>query len=354
MVSAGDAVRTATQGDNQALLELIFHAPQEGRVLLGQDRSPDFFARVAPYDEGRVLVAEDALGLAGTVSCGLKSVLVQGEVQRAGYIFDLAVAERARGLGWARRLLAEAEAWARESGADLLYAHVMEGNRAGLSAFAAAGYRSVVLMRSQVFPVPARGRAAAAGVRLVEAEDWPAVGRLIAREFQGHDLLRAETAESLPALWRRLPGYREELVWVHGRPPVAVLGLWDYSPVARAVPLRMPPAQTGARRAEPQAVDAVPPDGGPSGPVPGRPMSYGMLLGVAGARDALRALFRRALTQARAVGLDTIVFFHDPRTSITWARSSSLGGAYHLVAKALRPGPAHSLGERPVWVDPVA
>ena len=353
MISVKPMIRFAAYSDNQALLDLIFRSPQAGRVLLGSDRSPDFFARAVPYDESRVFIAEEDAGVAGTVACGLKWVLVGGEVQRAAYIFDLAVAEWARGQGHAKRLLAGAEAWARDNEADFLYAHVLAGNRAGLGAFATADYRLVARLTSRLFPVPVspRGRDGAEQARVVEEDDWPALGILVQHEFCDHDLRRAVTAEGLRALWEGLPGYRPQQVWVIGRPPAAVLGLWDYSPVCRAVLLRLPPEL----RMIPAVSRLLRRVGLPFPAVPGlgQPFRYGLLLGGGGSPQALKLLLQRALAEARNLGVDALILFHDPRTPPPWLRALNFAGSYHLMAKVLRAGPATTLGERPLWVDPV-
>ncbi|OGO52083.1 MAG: hypothetical protein A2148_09600 [Chloroflexi bacterium RBG_16_68_14] len=351
MARAEPTVRPAGRDDNQALQELIFRSPQAGRILLGWDRSPDFFARAAPYDESRVFVIDDEAGIAGTVACGLKWVLVQGERQRAAYIFDLAVDARARRRGCAGLLLAEAEAWAREQGGDFLYAHVLGGNRAGLGSFAAAGYQEAARLTSLTFPARVPGGAQDDRIRAVEEEDWAALGRLVHQGYQGHDLLRAESLEGLRALWEGLPGLQAGQVWVVGRPATAVLGLWDYSSVGRAILLRLPPELRAlaalSRLLRRLGLRA------PRVPRPGVPVRYGLLLGAAGEAEALPALFRRALAQARELRLDTVLWFHDRRTPPSWAQGQSFTGWYHLMAKALHPGPAATLGERPLWVDPI-
>jgi hypothetical protein len=51
--------------------------------------------------------------------------------------------------------------------------------------------------------------------------------------------------------------------------------------------------------------------------------------------------------------MDALILFHDPRTSPAWLKALNFAGSYHLLAKVLRPGPAATLGERPLWVDPV-
>ena len=351
MASAKATIRSAHRGDNEALLELAFRSPQAGRLLLALERSPDFFARAAPYDESRVFVAEDGSGIAGSVSCGLKSVLVQGQVQRAAYVFDLAVAIRARGQCYGQRLLAGAEAWAREKDADFLYAHVLGGNRAALATFTAARYRDVARLKSLLFPLPAPRRTPAEETRAVEEDDWPALGRLLHHQFRHHELLRAESEEKLRALWEGLPGYRAERVWVCGRPPEAILGLWDYSSIARAVLLRLPPEIRVIRAPFRLLRRAGLPL--PAVPAAGQALRYGLILGGAGNPQHLHQLFLRALALARDLGLDALLLFHDPRTPPKWPKTLHLSGSYNLLATPLRPGPADRLGERPLWVDPV-
>ncbi len=91
----------------------------------------------------------------------------------------------------------------------------------------------------------------------------------------------------------------------------------------------------------------------PEVPSPGQPFRYGFLLGGGGSPKALQTLLQRALTEARELGVDALILFHDPRTPPPWLRALNFAGSYHLMAKVLRAGPATTLGERPLWVDPV-
>jgi GNAT superfamily N-acetyltransferase len=338
-------IRRAGLDDNEALRDIIFRSPQAGRVLLAADRSPDFFARSEPYDERAVYVAPSADGVAGTVTCALKTVNVGGRPQRAGYIFDLVVAEAARGQGLSARMLQQAEDWAREKEAGLLYAFVMAGNRAGLSAFQSFGYTSERRLVSRLYP-PARVRAPEdPEVRQMEPEDRDAVRQLLEQFGSGFDL---SPAEPDPQEWAAYQGYRDDLVWVFGRPPRAVLGLWDYSGISRAVPISVP-LEVRAARAVVSLLHAVrlvswrlPP--------PGRPLRYGLLLGAAGEVEALRPLFATAMRGARDIGLDIITVLHDPGAPPQWADAFSLRGGYHLAVKSLSD--SIRMGHRPVWVDP--
>lgn len=343
-------IRLASQSDNEALLDLAHRSPQGDRLVVGADRRPDFFRRSLPYRPAAVFVLEDGEGIAATVSCGMKRVLVGGLEHTAAYIFDLAVDGRARGRGYAVALLARAEAWARDNGADFLFAHVVAGNRGGLASFAASGYRDVLRLVSRILP-PRRGAVSGDdGDRAIDDADWEDVARLLRASAETYDLVRAQDAAGLRALWERLPGFDTNSVWVHGRPATAVLGLWDYSSVNRTMVMRAPVAL----RAVMGVLSALRAARLPLPPVPmlGRPFRYGLLLGGAGDTVALRKLFGRALSRAAERGLDGLVFFHDPRLRPQWLRGVSLAARYHLVAKLLHPGPADSLGQRPVWVDP--
>jgi len=344
------SIRFATPLDNNALLDLTARSPQGDRLVVGSDRRPDFFRRSAPYSRVAIFVLEDDEGLAATVSCGMKRVLVGGCEQAAAYIFDLAVDPRARGCGHAASLLAHAEAWARENDADFLFAHVVTGNRGGLGSFAAAGYQDVLRLVSRVLPPRMSSPAESDGGRPLEDGDWEDVARLLRASAETYDLVRAEDARSLRALWGRLPGLDANDVWVQGRPARAVLGLWDYSAVTRTVVVRA----TAELRAVMTVITGLRAARLPLPPVPvvGRPFGYGLLLGGAGDPDALWSLFNRALSRAAERHLEAVVFFHDPRLRPRWVRGLSMVTRYHLVAKPLHPGPAEALGRRPVWVDP--
>jgi GNAT superfamily N-acetyltransferase len=340
-------IREATEADRPSLAALLAGSPQAGRMVLAQDRTPDVFARRRPYAARVTLVHADPGGdLVATATCATKSVLVAGTEMTAGYVFDVAVVPQARRGGLAGRLLAGLEEWAHARGAALLYAHIMDGNTPSLGAFHAAGYRSARELVSRTYPLLRAVGAPPSGARPLE--DWDAAARLLRGSLVAYDLVRPLDGSALRTLWNALPGWRPDDVWSTER---ALLGLWDYSLVARAVPIRLtrPLRVLSALASSASGVLPV-----PRLPKLGDPIRYGLLLGGAGDPDDLAALFAGTLTRARERRLDIVLFLHDSTLRPAWTtRAFSVTGAYHLVAKTLVAGPAERLGERPVWVDPV-
>ncbi len=339
--------REATASDAEELAALLFRSPQAGRMVLGQDRSADVFARRRAYDDPLTVVSDGEDGLAATASCGLKRVLVAGEELLAAYVFDVAVDERARGRGLGKGALGELEAWARERGAGLLYAHVLRGNEGSVRTFTSSGYRVARDLVNRIYPIfrERPGPPSEAG----PIDDWDAAAELGVREGTGSDLVRPLTGDGLRELWTSLPGWRPEDVWTTGR---ALLGLWDHSGVSRSIPIELPP--------EVKLLDVV----GravrtlripfPRAPRLGEPVSYGVLLGGAGDPEELGGLLKAVLGRARERGLDVVITFHDAERRPSWTKAAfSVPDTDHLVAKALGTGAAERLGERPVRVDPV-
>ena len=340
-------IREATEADRPSLSALLAGSPQAGRMVLAQDRTPDVFARRRPYAARVTLVHADPGGdLMATATCATKIVLVAGTELTAGYVFDLAVVPHARRRGLAGRLLAGLEEWARARGAVLLYANIMDGNAPSLGAFRAGGYRSARQLVSRTYPLFRAVGELPPGARPLE--DWDAAAQLLRGSLVAYDLVRPLDSSALRTLWSALPGWRPDDVWSTER---ALLGLWDYSPVARAVPIRLtrPLRVLSALASSASGVLPV-----PRLPTLGKPIRYGLLLGAAGEPDDLDALFAATLVRARERQLDIVLFLHDATVRPAWTkRAFSVAGTYHLVAKPLLAGPAEDLGERPVWVDPV-
>jgi len=337
-------IREATEADCPSLSALLAGSPQAGSIVLTQDRTPDVFARRRPYDARVTLVHADAAGdILATATCGTKTVLVSRRALTAGYVFDLAVVPHARRRGLAGKLLANLEDWARRQGAALLYAHIMDGNTPSLGTFRTAGYRPARTLVSRTYPVLRD-----VGPRARPLDDWDAAARLLGTSLADYDLVRPLDGNALRALWSSLQGWRSDDVWSTGS---ALLGLWDYSPVARAVPVSIsrPLRVLSALATSASGVLPV-----PRLPRLGQPIRYGLLLGGAGDPSDLETLFAATLTRARERHLDIVLFLHDSTLRPAWTkRAFSVTGAYHLVAKSLVPGAADRLGARPVWVDPV-
>lgn len=91
---------------------------------------------------GRILVAEGEVGISGFV-CVLTKVLPEepdDPPEECAYISDLVVLPQHRGLGLGGKLLARAEALAREAGVGSLHVGVLAKNRAAHELYRSRGF----------------------------------------------------------------------------------------------------------------------------------------------------------------------------------------------------------------------
>jgi ribosomal protein S18 acetylase RimI-like enzyme len=351
----GTDVREAGDADAAGLAELLRVAPQAGRMVVAQDRSPDVFARRRSFDRAVTLLVDplpDASAThdlpAAAVTVATKRVRVAGAWVTAGYVFDLAVAPSARRRGLAARLLDAAERWARDEDAALLYAHVVAENEPSRGVFERAGYRGAARIVTRIVPAH-RARPTPPSGRL-PIDDWERTAATLDAAQHGRDLAIALDGDTLRRRWSGLPGWRDDDVWSTGR---SVLGLWDRRPVVRYLPASLPPeVRALAAAARVASALRVP---FPDPPRHREPISTGYLLGGAGDDAELSSLFRAALGRARERGLQHLVVFHDERTRPRWLRATiQVPETYLLMVRPLGDAPAaHELGRRPIAVDPL-
>lgn len=353
-MSEGD-IREAGPADADGLADLLRVAPQAGRMVVAQDRTPDVFARRRPFDRATTLLVDatadgsDADGLpAAAVTVAAKPVRVAGTWVTAGYVFDLAVAPTARRRGLGARLLAAAEQWARDHDAALLYAHVVAENEPSRGVFERAGYRGAARIVTRIVPAHRRRPTPPSGRLAIR--DWERAAAILDAAQHGRDLAVGLDGDTLRRRWSELPGWRDDDVWSTGR---SVLGLWDRRPVVRYLPASLPPeVRALAAAARVAATLRVP---FPDPPRRGEPISTGYLLGGAGDDAELSTLFRAALGRARERGLQHVVAFHDARARPRWLRAAiQVPETYLLMTRPLADAPpAHALGRRPIAVDPL-
>ena len=144
-------IRPAESRDVDRLLALYRPADDLAAELL-----PGFFKPAADYERPRaeieaqiadadalLLVAEDARGVIGLLMAALRESPPWAGFVRRRYVevVDLAVDADARREGVGRLLMAAAEAWARERGADSVDLTVVEGNAPALALYERLGYR---------------------------------------------------------------------------------------------------------------------------------------------------------------------------------------------------------------------
>jgi len=101
-------IETARPEDDPALRALL-RVPVPGRVALGFEREPAYFAADAILGERcETFVARDGGSVVGLVSAAIRRVHAQGDVMECGYLSQLRVARSHEGRGLvARGLRAE-------------------------------------------------------------------------------------------------------------------------------------------------------------------------------------------------------------------------------------------------------
>ncbi len=346
-------IREAGPPDGPALASLLRRSPQAGRLVLAQDRTPDFFARRRQLDDHVTLLAEGPGGPDATATVGTKLVEVDGRPVTAAYVLDVAVAAEARRRGRARALLEACHTWAEARGAEIAYAHVMAGNEPSLGTFGRSGYRVATGVRVAVALPRGRGRPPGGARPASQWSDgeWDRAAGLLASAGAGHDLRRVLDGPGLRALWTRLAGWDPATVWCTDR---AVLGLWDHSAVSRAELVEPLPLDARVLRAVTAGLGRARLRL-PLVPDLGRPLHYGVTLGGAGDPHDLGVLLRAALAAARARGLHVVMMPSDARRRPRWVRRLAVASDHlHVVVRPLSgSAAAGALGRRPLWPDPL-
>lgn len=227
-------IREARPGDNDALIALDAACSMGEAVPLFFDRSPDFFARSAPYERAVVLVAEGAGRPVGVGAAAIKVLRVGGTVEPWAYLFDLRVAPEARRQGVASALGDALRRHLRAAGVPRAYSLVLSDNAPSLAFVSGRGSEAVRLCRIALIGLPLR-EAGGPPARPADQEEAAACAALLEGAAAAREFAPADAA----APWARLAGLPPRLGWKGlfclGPPgdPEAVFGIWDYSPVMR-------------------------------------------------------------------------------------------------------------------------
>ncbi len=225
--------RVATEADNDALLELVRLCPMAGSVEIGADRAPRFFAlNELQGDPWLVAVVLDEAGdVVGCAASAVRDVYVNGRPIRAAYLGDLRIAPRSRGKGILPRLGAFLLERITQSGAELAYTTIVEGNRAAAS----VPTRTEVVRYVPVAPIRVVALTSAPraprdiAVDTATAADVPEIARLLDARARRHQFGRSWSPDALARALRRMPGLSVDrflVVRSQGR-IVAALAAWD-------------------------------------------------------------------------------------------------------------------------------
>ncbi|MGC9365175.1 MAG: GNAT family N-acetyltransferase [Fidelibacterota bacterium] len=99
-------IRQATPADNQALLELSRRSPMAARLVVNNDRTPDYFyIDELLGDQASVFVADDAGRIIGTVAVVFRNVLYREVPIPVAYIGGIKIENPAQNRLLAFRLM---------------------------------------------------------------------------------------------------------------------------------------------------------------------------------------------------------------------------------------------------------
>jgi GNAT superfamily N-acetyltransferase len=134
-------IRTATPADHDVLQALDGNAP-DARANLIQARR-NFFARTAPYDRARVLVAEQQGQVVGVLCLAVIPVRVAGRPCLSGYVFNVRVEPGRRTRGVGTLLMKAAADWLEGEGCRYVTGFVGVSNEASMRMVGALGWETL-------------------------------------------------------------------------------------------------------------------------------------------------------------------------------------------------------------------
>jgi RimJ/RimL family protein N-acetyltransferase len=235
-------IREALPGDNQELQALQARCPQGENLVVSSVNTPDFFARAKSYESSRTLVVCEYDRIIGSAACALKSVYLNDKPAQVGYLFQAFVAPEYRRSGVASLLLRERESFLAQQNVDLIYTHILEGNRPSMRYVESQGFHLERTMRMSILAVKERMEISQDGViRSVRVDDLDAVSVLMNETWRGYQLYGPASAESLERFIERTPGFSIENLLVMEAKGVLLscLGFWDWSQVRQVKVLRL-------------------------------------------------------------------------------------------------------------------
>lgn len=128
-------IRPAILSDNAQLVALARLTPMPGPVSVCVQREPDFFAALHQRGNPHVIVAEQDGTITGCVSIIEEDMLVSGIRQKVNYLCDLKVHPLWRNRKIGTMLCRAMHAYLLNSGIDLVFSTVAEGNHSVMPLF---------------------------------------------------------------------------------------------------------------------------------------------------------------------------------------------------------------------------
>jgi len=227
-------IREAVPEDSYELQQLQAQCPQGTSLIVSTVNTPDFFARVKAYESYKVYLACDGNRIIGSGACAIRSAVVNNKIRRIGYEFQYFTSPDYRRAGIAKRLRQQIEDHLIQSGTQLSYALIMEGNLPSMRLFEREGFKQHRTLLMPALAVRKDMKVFSEGnVRPAKPQDLTTIAELMNSTWKGHELYEPMSAKTLARLIHRLPTFSHDslLIFEAQGEILACLGGWDWSRV---------------------------------------------------------------------------------------------------------------------------
>ena len=259
-------VRFIEERDNPGLIELSRKTPMEGVISAYTERAPDYFAFYnlhgvnvqtltreqrdsGKYDMWTAAVAEDEGKIVGVMSAAAKGVNFGGQPIRIGYIMDARVDPEYRRRGLTKQIGIK---FVEDAGAewyDCVIGYILRGNEKAVKGITEGGrgifmgkkggtYTMYQLSMYRPYWVPD-----APAIERATEKDKAEIIDLLAEFYRPYNFSPIFTEEKFDRMLQVTLGYsyRDFRVVRESGRIVALIGLWDQTPVRQVVVMRNTP-----------------------------------------------------------------------------------------------------------------
>jgi len=229
-------IRTATKEDNQALLVLSRQAPMDAKLVVNNDRTPDYFYIEDLLGETPVIfVAEKNDRIIGTAGVVFRTVEYKRKPVSVAYIGGIKIENPSHHTLLTFRLMKYVMDYLMDTPVKLGFILVIGANRAmeallsgraGIPAFdLVSNYRV-----KNIFPLPFLRQGKKYSLRPATQTDIPEMAELFRRFYAGYELRPDWTAGYLSSLYEQKDFTLENTcLAIHNDTIVAAISLWDQS-----------------------------------------------------------------------------------------------------------------------------
>jgi len=229
-------IRIATKEDNQALLDLSRQAPMDAKLVVNNDRNPDYFYLDDLLGEKPVIfVAKKNSRIIGTVGIVFRTVHYEGSPISMAYIGGIKIENPSQNTLLTFRLMKHTMDYLMDTPVKLGFILVIGANRAmeallsgraGIPAFDLVSNYQV----KNIFLLPFLRPGKKYGLRPATQTDIPEMAELYRRFYAGYELMPGWTADYLLSLYDQKDFKLENTcLAIHRDTIVAAISLWDQS-----------------------------------------------------------------------------------------------------------------------------